>query len=75
MERWWYLKVKFKEKYKGRKIWYFNNSYLCDCVNLPFEDKTDCEGWIEELKHRSYYPYLNGQNIESITLHWTKNGE
>ena len=68
----YYLKVRFKEKYSGRKIWYFNNCYLCDCVNTVFTDKEDCEGWISELMHSWHYPYLEGKNIESITIHRTR---
>lgn len=68
----YYLKVKFKEKYEGRKIWYFNDCYLCDCVNTVFADKTECEGWIPELYQFWQYPYLNGENIEEVTMHRTR---
>lgn len=65
----YYLKVVFKEKYDGRKIWYFNNCYLCDCVNTVFTDKDTCQGWISSLMNKNQYPYMNGKNIESITIH------
>lgn len=42
IEKWYYLKIKFKDWYDGRKIWYMNDGYICDCVNLPFKSKTDC---------------------------------
>lgn len=66
MKKWWYLKVKFKDFYDGRKIWYMNDYYLCDCVNLPFEDKDECLSRIPEVKAKY------GDRIESITLHWTR---
>ena len=59
----YYFKIRFNEKINGRKIWYFNNTYLCDCVNSTFEKKEDCEKWIEDIK-KTY-----GKKIESITLH------
>ena len=59
----YYLKVRFKEKRDGRKIWYFNKTYLCDCINATFENKEDCEKWI---------PQLMGMDVESITLHKTR---
>ena len=65
----YYLKVRFKEKYEGIKIWYYNNCYLCDCVNTLFLDKAECERWISELRNNRKYPYLKGENIESITIH------
>lgn len=39
MKRAYYLRIKFKEKFDGRKIWYINDGYICDCVNTPFIDK------------------------------------
>lgn len=66
IEKWYYLKIKFKDWYDGRKIWYMNDGYICDCVNLPFKSKTDCESWIPDIQ-RKY-----GDNIEKITLHWTR---
>ena len=66
MNKCWYVKIKLKERYDGRKIWYRNSRYICDCVNLPFESKEECESCIPEIK-RKY-----GDRIESITLHWTR---
>jgi hypothetical protein len=66
MEKWWYLKIRFKEKHDGRKIWYMNDNYLCDCINLPFKDKARCESYIPIIKAKY------GDRIESITLHWTR---
>ena len=66
MKKGWYLKIKFKDFYDGRKIWYWNNCYPCDCVNLPFDSREECESWIPELKSRY------GNRIESITSHWTR---
>ena len=65
----YYLKIRFKEKYNGRKIWYFNNTYLCDCVNTTFEKKEGCEKYIYDITHCCRYPYSMGENIESITTH------
>lgn len=65
-DKWWYLKIKLKNKYGNRKIWYMNNGYICDCVNLPFESKEECEKNITRLKEKF------GDRIESITLHYTK---
>lgn len=62
----WYLKIKFKEKHEGKKIWYMNDGYLCDCVNLPFTDKAECEKYIPRIKAKY------GNDIEYITLHWTR---
>jgi hypothetical protein len=64
----YYLKVCFKEKYDGRKVWYFNNTYLCDYVNTTFPTKADAEKWIPEIMSKPQYPYLQGKNIESITV-------
>lgn len=64
----YYLEIRLKEKYGGRKIWYFNNSYLCDCINTLFADKAECEKWIPELMGRRQDPYLQGKNIEKITV-------
>lgn len=72
MKRAYYLRIKFKEKFDGRKIWYINDGYICDCVNTPFIDKEKCHGRIEELYKKREYPYCQGENIESITLHWTR---
>lgn len=66
MKKWWYLKVRFKDFYDGRKIWYMNDYYLCDCVNLPFQSKEECKKCIPEIKAK----YRD--KIESITLHWTR---
>lgn len=65
-EKWWYLKIKLKDKCDGRKIWYMNNGYICDCVNLPFKDKEKCKASIPMIERKF------GNKIESITLHWTK---
>ena len=55
MKRAYYLRIKFKEKFDGRKIWYINDGYICDCVNTPFIDKEKCHSRIEELyKKREY---------------------
>lgn len=62
----WYLKIKFKEKHDGRKVWYMNDGYLCDCINLPFKDKTECESYIPELKAK----YKD--KIKKISVHWTR---
>ena len=62
----YYLKVKFKNRYNCRKIWYQCAEYLCDCINKPFENKEKCESWIPRLKKKY------GNEIESITLHWTR---
>ena len=72
MKRAYYLRIKFKEKFDGRKIWYINDGYICDCVNTPFIDKEKCHSRIEELYKKREYPYFQGENIESITLHWTR---
>lgn len=48
----YYLKVKFKELYNGRKIWYQCSEYMCDCINKPFENKEECESWIPRLKKK-----------------------
>ncbi len=61
-----YLKIKFKDFYNGRKIWYQCAEYMCDCVNKPFESKEECISWISRLK-KTY-----GEMIESVTLHWTR---
>ena len=63
MKRAYYLRIKFKEKFDG---------YICDCVNTPFIDKEKCHSRIEELYKKREYPYCQGENIESITLHWTR---
>jgi hypothetical protein len=68
----YYLKIRFKEKYNGRKIWYFNNTYLCDCINTTFATKEDAAQWITEIMSFPQYPYLRGKNIESITIHKTR---
>lgn len=62
----YYLKVKFKDLYNGRKIWYQCSEYMCDCINKPFQNKEECESWIPRLKKK----YKD--KIESITLHWTR---
>lgn len=64
----WYLKVKFREKFDGRKIWYQCSDSLCDCINKPFENKERCEKLIPRLR-KEY-----GDRIESITIHWIKRG-
>ena len=64
-----YLKIKFKDFYNGRKIWYQCSEYMCDCVNKPFTSKERCKSWILRLKK------LYGERIESITLHWTRFSE
>lgn len=69
----YYLKIRFKEKYNGRKIWYFNDLYLCDCVNTTFDKKEACIGWIDYIIKKPQYPYCLGKNIDSITIHKTKN--
>lgn len=69
MEKWWYLKIRFKDFHNGRKIWYLNNYYLCDCVNLPFRSKEECKKYISEIKAKY------GDRIKTITLHWTRQGE
>ncbi len=66
MQKWWYLKIKFKEKYDGRKVYYMNNGYLCDCVNLPFTNKAECGKYISRVKA------MYGDRIELITIHWTR---
>ena len=66
MKKYWYLKIKFKDWYQGRKIWYMNYEYMCDCVNLPFEDKEECQAWIPRIKKK----YRD--RIENITLHWKR---
>ena len=66
MKKYWYLKIKFKEKCEGRKIWYMNEKYMCDCINFPFRNKEECEKNIAELKKKY------GDEIESITMHWTR---
>lgn len=66
MQKYWYLKIKFKDWHNGKKIWYMNRDYMCDCVNLPFDNKGECESWIPEIRRRY------GDRIESITLHWTR---
>lgn len=66
MKKNWYLKIKFKDFYNGRKIWYMNDGYMCDCVNLPFEDKEECQAWILRIKKKY------GDRIENITLHWKR---
>lgn len=66
MRKCWYLKVKFKDWIEGRKVWYQCSEYMCDCVNKPFESKTECEAWISKLKEK----YKD--RIESITLHRIK---
>ena len=43
MKKCWYLKIKLKDRYDGRKIWYMNDGYICDCVNLPFQNKDRIE--------------------------------
>ena len=65
-KKWWYLKIKFKDFHNGRKIWYLNDYYLCDCVNLPFGSKEECEKCIPEIKAKY------GTLLKSITLHWTR---
>ena len=65
----YYLKVKFKEKIDGRKIWYFNNCYLCDCINATFDDKENCEEWMKEILENSKKPYSIYYHIESVTMH------
>lgn len=62
----WYLKIKFKAKHDGRKIWYMNDGYLCDCINHPFTDKVKCKSYIPRIKEKY------GDNIENIKLHWTR---
>lgn len=66
IEKRWYLKITLKEKCDGRKIWYMNDGYICDCVNLPFLDKEKCEKSIFRAKE------IFKENIESITLHYKK---
>lgn len=66
MKKYWYLKIKFKDWYQGRKIWYMNDGYMCDCVNLPFEDKEECQAWIPRIKKKYE------DRIENITLHWKR---
>ena len=66
MKKYWYLKIKFKDFYDGRKIWYMCYEYMCDCVNLPFEDKEECQAWIPRIKKKY------GDRIENITLHWKR---
>ena len=72
MKKAYYLKIKFKEKFDDRKVWYVNDGYICDCINTPFMDKQKCQNRIEELCKKREYPYCQGKNIESITLHWTR---
>lgn len=57
----YYLKIRFWQKKDGRKIWYFNNCYLCDCVNATFEKKEECEKWIEHFEMK--------KDVECVTLH------
>ena len=66
MKKYWYLKIKLKDRYDGRKIWYMNDGYICDCVNLPFQNKEECNASIPMIKRKF------GSRIESITLHWTR---
>ena len=66
MKKYWYLKIKLKERYDGRKIWYMNDGYICDCVNLPFQNKEECNASIPMIERKF------GNSIESITLHWTR---
>ena len=65
-EKWWYLKIKLKDRYDGRKIWYMNDGYICDCVNLPFKDKEKCKSSIPMIERKF------GSRIESVTLHWKR---
>lgn len=66
----YYGKIKLKEKHNGKKIWYINDCYLCDCVNLPFESKEEAQKGVEWFKSWCWgkYPYITG-NVESITIH------
>ena len=66
MKKHWQLKIKLKDRYDGRKIWYMNDGYICDCVNLPFQSKEECNTSIPMLERKF------GNRIESITLHWTR---
>ena len=66
MKKYWYLKIKLKDKYDGRKIWYMNYGYICDCVNLPFQYKEECNASIPMIERKF------GDRSESITLHGTR---
>ena len=66
--KWYYAKIKFKEFYDGRKIWYLNNYYICDCVNTCFETREDVEEHVEDLKKRNFYPW---NMIDEISIHYT----
>ena len=68
----YYLKIRLKRKLDGRKIWYFNRTYLCDCVNATFEKKEDCEYYINELRKPWEYRNLHAAGIENITMHKTR---
>lgn len=68
----YYLKIRLKRKFDGRKIWYMNRTYLCDCVNATFENKEDCEYYIKNILNDKYgWRNLHWAGIESITMHRT----
>lgn len=67
----YYLKIRLKRKLDGRKIWYMNRGYLCDCINATFENKEDCEAKISDLQKPWIYRDLHTAGIESITMHKT----
>lgn len=64
--KYYYLKIRFKDYYQGRKIYYMNDCYVCDCINEPFTSKEECLDCIPEIR------YKYGERIESITLHYTR---
>ena len=72
MKRAYYLRLKFKEEFDGRKIWYLNDGYICGCVNTPFIGTVPYHSRIEELSKKREYPYCQRENMESITLHCTR---
>lgn len=63
-QKYFYLKIRFKDYYNGRKIYYLNDYYISDCVNTPFKTKEEAESYIKEIK------YKYGDRIESITTHF-----
>lgn len=65
----WYIKIRYKEKFEGRKIWYFD-SYLAlvDDVKsvLPFDNKQRAMDWAEDIEKKSKH------RIESISVHYRR---
>lgn len=65
----WYIKIRYKEKLEGRKIWYFDShlSLIDDVQSLfPFDNKQRAIDWAEHIG----YKYSN--KVKAVSVHYRR---